>query len=143
MSDMSETPTPDAPDDDAPGEAAPIRVCPRSTLTPGHVQAVPLSRDEKGHPREALVLLDEGGVVRAYLNRCQHLPIPLDGGSRRYLTDDRRMLMCGTHGALFRLTDGYCTEGPCEGDSLLTLPILVSEDGWVAIGPEPDEPHDL
>jgi nitrite reductase/ring-hydroxylating ferredoxin subunit len=90
-------------------------------LSPGEVRAVPLPRGPGGIPREALVLRDHGGELRAYLNRCQHLPIPIDGGSRRYLCDDGQFLLCGTHGAKYRLEDGFCVAGPCSGTSLQPL----------------------
>jgi len=97
------------------------------------VLGVPLPRDHERVPREALVLRDPSGTVRAYLNRCRHLPIPLDGGSRRYLDDGKRYLMCGTHGALFRREDGYCFEGPCRGDSLFALEVEIDPDGTIWI----------
>jgi nitrite reductase/ring-hydroxylating ferredoxin subunit len=109
-----------------------IRVCPREDLADG-VQVVRLPDDELGRPREALVLLDGAGTLRAYLNRCEHLPIPLDGGSRDFLSADGRHLRCGTHGALYRREDGFCFEGPCAGKSLLALPVRVAEDGWVEL----------
>ena len=88
------------------------------------------------------VLRHASGLL-AFRNRCPHWGVDLDMQMGGFYDDKIDRVFCRTHGALFRLTDGYCTEGPCEGDSLLTLPIVVSEDGWVAIGPEPDEPHDL
>lgn len=92
-----------------------------------------MSADREGRPREALVLLDHDARVRVYLNRCEHLPIPLDGGSRRFLSDDGRHLFCGTHGARYRLEDGFCVEGPCAGRSLLALPFRIDDDGCVVL----------
>lgn len=92
-----------------------------------------MTRDDRGRPREALVLLDEDGRVRAYLNRCEHLPIPLDAGSREFLSRDGAHLMCGTHGALFRRDDGFCVAGPCAGRSLCALPFRITDDGWIEI----------
>lgn len=112
--------------------SATVRVCPRSAVDEG-VQVVRLPDDERGRPREALVLLDGARTLRAYLNRCEHLPIPLDGGSRRFLSEDGSHLVCGTHGALYRREDGFCVEGPCAGKSLLALPVRVDEDGWVEL----------
>ncbi len=109
-----------------------LRVAPLAELTPGVVRAVPLSRDAAGRPREGLVLLGEDGEPRAYLNRCQHLPIPLDGGSRVFLDVLGTHLRCGTHGALYRVTDGVCVEGPCPGKVLPALALRVS-DGWVEV----------
>ncbi|MBW2464949.1 MAG: Rieske 2Fe-2S domain-containing protein, partial [Deltaproteobacteria bacterium] len=75
----------------------------------------------------------EGGLPRAYLNECQHLAIPLGGRSGRLLTEDGKSLICRTHGALYRLTDGFCTEGPCLGTHLAPLALEEDEDGvlWI------------
>jgi nitrite reductase/ring-hydroxylating ferredoxin subunit len=100
-------------------------------LSPGEVMAVPLPRGPDGIPREALVLRDHGGELHAYLNRCQHLPIPIDGGSRRYLCDDGQYLLCGTHGAKYRLEDGFCVAGPCSGTSLQPVQLERRGDGYV------------
>ena len=96
-------------------------------------QIVPLRPDAKGRPREALVVVLPSGERRAYLNLCCHLPVPLDGGSREFLSADGQHLVCGTHGALYRLHDGLCVEGPCTGERLLALPFEVREDGTVVV----------
>ena len=114
------------------------RVCLRDELEPGHVVTARLSDDAEGRPREALVLLDEAGEARAYVNRCRHLPIPLDGGSRVLLTQDGSHLRCGTHGALYRLHDGECVLGPCVGLRLEALPIVI-RDGWVVLEPDTED----
>jgi nitrite reductase/ring-hydroxylating ferredoxin subunit len=107
---------------------AQVRVCARSEVGPGEVRVVALPRGEDRRPREALVLLGDDGEPRAYLNRCRHLPIPLDAGSRSFLTEDGEHLLCGTHGALYRRDDGVCVAGPCLHLVLETLPI-VEENG--------------
>lgn len=111
----------------------PRRVCHAWDLSPGEVLPVSLGPDERGRPREALVLYDHEGELRAYVNRCAHLPIPLDAGSREFLNREGTALMCSTHGALYRLEDGFCTEGPCAGESLLALPVRVDDDGYVEL----------
>lgn len=113
-----------------------IRAGARDELAGDRVLGVPIAPDPSGTPREALVLLDPSGNVRAYVNRCRHLPIPLDGGTRRYLDDSNRFLMCGTHGALYRREDGYCFEGPCRGQSLRTLDLEVDPAGTIWIDPD-------
>lgn len=111
--------------------AGPLRVCRADELD--RVHAAPWGRDEEGRPREALFVRTEQGEIRAWLNRCEHLPIPLDGGSREYLDQAQKHLMCGTHGALYRLDDGYCFEGPCRGTSLEAIPFRVDDSGWIII----------
>jgi nitrite reductase/ring-hydroxylating ferredoxin subunit len=109
-----------------------VRATRSDELTPGDVRVVRLPADSLGRPREALVLRDADGALRAFLNRCEHLPIPLDGGSRQFLDATGTLLRCGTHGALFRREDGYCVHGPCRGRSLVALTLRV-EEGWVEV----------
>ena len=119
-------------DDVSQGEAARpvirVRACTRAELVPGEVVSVALPKGANRRPREALVLLGSDGAPRCYLNECRHLPIPIDLGSKRYLTNDKRHLLCGTHGALYRLDDGVCVTGPCLSLALSALP-LIEEDG--------------
>jgi nitrite reductase/ring-hydroxylating ferredoxin subunit len=77
--------------------------------------------------REALIVRDEHGEVRVYENVCQHVPIPLDAGGRRFL-DAEGNLICATHGAVYRRTDGECISGPCMGRRLVALRARVSGD---------------
>lgn len=88
---------------------------------------VQLPRDKDG-PRTAIVLIDGSGCPRAYVNRCKHIPVPLDAGGGKVLSPFGPFLECRTHGARYRLTDGYCFEGPCEGESLDALEIETGSD---------------
>ena len=78
--------------------------------------------------REALVLRDDAGVVRAYFNECRHVPIPLDAGGRKFTNADG-VLECKTHGALYRRDDGECVSGPCMGSRL--IPIVIEDDALI------------
>jgi len=112
-----------------------IRVCPESELGPSEVRAVELPRIDK-RPREALVLRGDDGVPRCYLNRCRHLPVPIDGGSKQYLTRGGEYLLCGTHGALYRKNDGVCVAGPCLELALETFELVEEEDVLYLLLPE-------
>lgn len=105
-------------------------VCARGDLVRGRVRTCALPRSPEGFPREAMVIEDMTGVVRAFINECKHLPIPLDAGSGEYLTEDGMFFLCSTHGAMYRVDDGYCIEGPCQGSSLNPLPVVI-ENGRV------------
>ncbi|MFM2417737.1 MAG: hypothetical protein RL385_2460 [Pseudomonadota bacterium] len=104
-----------------------IKAGPLETLGADEARAVPLPRGADRRPREALLVRGSDGRVRAYLNLCRHLPVPIDGGSRSYLTKDRQHLLCGTHGALYQRDDGKCIAGPCLHLQLIALP--VEEEG--------------
>ncbi len=83
--------------------------------------------------REAIVVLDDSDRPRAYLNRCKHLPVPLDGASREFFDATRRYLICGTHGALYEKATGFCVSGPCRGKVLTAIDVRVDADGAVAL----------
>ena len=114
-------------------------VCRREDLREGEVRTTQLGLDAEGIPFAALLLLDSNGNLVAYRNLCRHLPVPLDGGTGQLLSEDGTHLICGTHGAMYRLLDGYCVDGPCEGLSLQTL--HVREDGGELYVSDGDEPR--
>ncbi|HIC45354.1 MAG TPA: Rieske (2Fe-2S) protein [Methylophaga aminisulfidivorans] len=76
-------------------------------------------------------LLKQDGEVRAYLNFCPHLGIPLNWQPDQFMSLEGTHIQCSTHGALFQLEDGYCFSGPCRGESLTPLNIKVSATGDV------------
>jgi nitrite reductase/ring-hydroxylating ferredoxin subunit len=73
----------------------------------------------------------KAGLVLGYVDSCPHAGWPLAPLPNRYLTRDAAALFCGGHGALFRVEDGFCTSGPCAGDSLETWPVEVGADGVI------------
>lgn len=74
--------------------------------------------------REIVVVQTELGVA-AYANRCPHMYSTLETFPDRFLDVERAHLVCSTHGARFRVSDGYCVAGPCQGDELERVPVVV------------------
>jgi nitrite reductase/ring-hydroxylating ferredoxin subunit len=72
-----------------------------------------------------LVLYRQGSLVRAYVNRCPHLLLPLNAEPNQFLLLKNFEIMCAYHGAVFRLEDGYCIAGPAEGKGLEPVPVFV------------------
>jgi nitrite reductase/ring-hydroxylating ferredoxin subunit len=89
----------------------------------------------RGSTVEAFVV-NVGGQVHAYVNRCAHAGTPLDWWPNEFFTDDGRLLACATHGALFEPTSGQCAGGPCGGGSLFRLPARLEEDRVVVTSPD-------
>jgi nitrite reductase/ring-hydroxylating ferredoxin subunit len=84
-----------------------------------------------------LFAVRRGGAVWVYLNSCPHLGVSLDIAPDRFLDARRQHIQCSTHGALFRIEDGFCLKGPCAGERL--TPIAARVDGGVVlVGPIPD-----
>ena len=86
----------------------------------------------EGAPRRDFVLVRRDGVLRAYVNACPHQGTPLETFPDRFLNEDGSELICSTHGARFRVEDGYCVRGPCEGRLLRAVAFEVV-DGCVVI----------
>ena len=79
-----------------------------------------------------LFALRRGERVQVWVNACPHLGTPLDWAPDRFLSRDGTRFVCSTHGAQFRLDDGLCLRGPCEGDRLEAVPVEV-RDGNVLV----------
>lgn len=69
----------------------------------------------------------EGERVYGYVDRCPHAGMPLAEELDEYLTSRGDLISCGWHGALFRITDGYCVGGPCAGRSLTPWAVEVRD----------------
>ena len=83
-------------------------------------------------------LVNDHGSFHAYVNRCRHMTRPLDFIRDQFLSEDRRHLMCYTHGALYEFATGFCIAGPCKGESLYRLPVRIDR-GEIMVGcPEGD-----
>ena len=81
---------------------------------------------EHGRPARAFALRFDG-IVRAYVNRCVHVPTEMDWQPGEFLDGDRRWILCSIHGATYEPADGRCVGGPC-GRGKLT-PVAVQEQG--------------
>ena len=67
------------------------------------------------------------GEVRAYLNRCGHVPVELDWQQGEFFDHSGLYLICATHGALYAPESGRCLGGRCNGKGLVALRAV--EDG--------------
>lgn len=74
----------------------------------------------------------KGSEVFGYVDRCPHAGMPMAPMPDRYLTREGDLILCGSHGALFRIGDGYCVGGPCAGLRLWSWPVRVEGDAVIA-----------
>lgn len=75
------------------------------------------------------------GEVRAYRNSCPHTGISLNWIPDQFLDAECRLIQCSMHGALFQPLTGECIRGPCRGEFLEPVPVLV-EDGMILLPPD-------
>lgn len=74
-----------------------------------------------------------GGEVTGFVDRCPHAAMPLALIGDRYLTGEGDLILCASHGALFRPGDGTCVAGPCAGKALTPWPVRI-EGGAILAG---------
>jgi nitrite reductase/ring-hydroxylating ferredoxin subunit len=79
---------------------------------------------------ESLILHRDGDQVRAWLNVCPHAGRRLDWAPGQFLKTAGNLLVCAAHGASFELGEGVCVAGPCRGDRLRAVAVVV-RDGAV------------
>jgi nitrite reductase/ring-hydroxylating ferredoxin subunit len=79
-----------------------------------------------------IMVVRVGDKVHAYVNSCPHLGVTLEWQPDHFMDFERRYILCAMHGALFRIGDGLCIEGPCRGSKLEAVAIDV-QDGAVTL----------
>jgi nitrite reductase/ring-hydroxylating ferredoxin subunit len=72
------------------------------------------------------------GRLHAYVNQCRHQATELDWNEGEFFDESKQFLVCATHGALYRPSDGYCVAGPCAGSRLEAVEVREHRgDIWV------------
>jgi len=68
-------------------------------------------------------------TIKAYINNCPHQQVPLNEAYKVDVNPFAKTLKCSVHDAWFKVEDGECVEGPCQGDHLQPFPIRIDEAG--------------
>ncbi|PTT76576.1 (2Fe-2S)-binding protein [Pelomonas sp. HMWF004] len=79
--------------------------------------------------QDSLLLVRQGDQVHAWADACPHHGTPMAWRKDAYLNAAGNRIVCAAHGALFEITTGLCTLGPCLGERLQALPITVLSGG--------------
>lgn len=109
-----------------PGEA----LCTLEDLEGGEAKLLTFG---EGARKTEIFVMAHGGDVVAYVNACPHFNITLNYREPKFLNSARDRFLCINHYAQFRIDDGYCDEGVCEGHWLTPVAVRV-EDGRVLAG---------
>ncbi len=107
----------------------------RLTKTPAGVQLGSLELIADGSARNFVLEIGSGHfygfVVRknqtvyGYVDLCPHRNVPLAAKLDDYLTPKSDLIVCSWHGALFKIEDGACVGGPCNGENLKPWPVAI------------------
>lgn len=104
-----------------------ISLCHISELGEPGSKGFDIDRGDGGEALRLFVVLRDG-AVHAYVNRCPHTGAPLEWQPDQFLDGDGHFIQCAMHGALFDVADGRCLSGPCVGDRLQALPVVLRDD---------------
>lgn len=80
--------------------------------------------------RDTMFVVRHGNGVQGWLNSCPHVDgAPLAWRKDAYLSADGQAIVCYGHGAVFDMSTGLCTKGPCIGQGLESVPVECDGDG--------------
>lgn len=114
----------------APGTAL---LCQRDALTDGRATLWELDTGSGPDQLFKLLLLRNGSAVTAFANRCAHFGVPLATKQAQLIFTPLVNITCNVHYARYRWADGVCEGGECAGESLVPVPLHISENGAICI----------
>ncbi len=79
---------------------------------------------------EECFLINFNGEFHAYVNRCRHVPMPMDWVDNQFFAEEGRYLMCQTHNAYYEPASGECIAGPASacGKFLYRVPLEITDE---------------
>ncbi|UCB55862.1 MAG: Rieske 2Fe-2S domain-containing protein [Thiotrichales bacterium] len=81
-----------------------------------------------GRKNISLFVVHKDGSFSAYINSCPHTGVNLEWQQDQFLDMDNMYIQCSTHDALFEIDSGECVAGPCVGDRLQALELVIEDD---------------
>ena len=66
--------------------------------------------------------------VYAYENSCPHTGVSLNWQAGQFFSVDGLYIQCSLHGALFEPVKGVCIQGPCRGESLMEIDVVIENN---------------
>jgi nitrite reductase/ring-hydroxylating ferredoxin subunit len=107
-------------------------VCALKDVADGKSRVVPFGAR---WPGVEVIVVREGERVYGYINECAHMAVPLNLLDDFAVETNKYRILCDHHYAAFRFSDGYCLEGPCQGESLTAVPLAVRAGRVVIVAP--------
>jgi nitrite reductase/ring-hydroxylating ferredoxin subunit len=87
---------------------------------------------EAGH--DTVLLVRHGGEVYGWRDSCPHHGgTPMAWRKDAYLNFDRNRIVCAAHGAQFDIESGACVLGPCLGQSLQRVELVITKESEIYI----------
>lgn len=112
---------------------ATMRLCHLNELPEGAARGF----DPQRTGQDSLFIVRQGERPFAWADRCPHHGTPMAWRKDAYLNAAGDRIVCGAHGAQFAIDTGLCTLGPCLGDSLTPVHLLIHNNGEVHLAHNP------
>ena len=81
--------------------------------------------------QDSVLIVRRGEQLFAWADRCPHHDTPMAWRKDAYLNAAGDRIVCAAHGACFEIDTGLCTLGPCLGQSLTPVPLVIQNNGEV------------
>jgi nitrite reductase/ring-hydroxylating ferredoxin subunit len=101
-------------------------------------EATPLTVQADGRDL-AILVVRQGGTLRAWRDLCPHQFLPLTWRGRRVLSADSTRIRCSNHAAEFCALDGRALTGPGDGSGLTPVTLRIAPDGTVHLDETEEE----
>ena len=125
------------PEPSVPEPDIPYVVCGLNEIPSKRAKDFRLGRIDNGEVKHwSIIVYRLGNQVYGYENQCPHEGVGLDFGGERFINDNGSLLMCGKHGALFNPGTGECIDGPCVGQALKPIKLVILDDDICVVGVE-------
>ncbi|MBL4772652.1 MAG: Rieske (2Fe-2S) protein [Alcanivoracaceae bacterium] len=81
----------------------------------------------------SVMILKKPGKYYGFKNSCPHQGRRMDYAAGKFLLSETGNIICPAHGAEFDCDSGLCINGPCLGQSLVSVNIQTNETDIFAI----------
>jgi nitrite reductase/ring-hydroxylating ferredoxin subunit len=106
-----------------------FKCCPSSALTHGSHRKVKIIFEGR---EEECLLVRFNGLCYAYINRCVHMPRPLDCEKDLVFDRSGQYLRCSMHGIVYSPETGTSVSTMCNGERLKSVRVYEA-DGEIGI----------
>jgi len=115
---------------------APVFLCREDDLAEGTSRGF----DPWNVGHDTVLLVRRGGRVFGWRDACPHYgDTPMAWRKDAYLNACRDRIVCAAHGAQFDIESGACVLGPCLGQSLQRVALVITEQRHIIVRPPGEE----
>lgn len=108
----------------------PLLLCRLDELADGAARGF----DPAGCGQDSILVVRQGARLHGYRDLCPHYgDTPMAWRRHAYLNADGTHIVCAAHGALFEIDSGACVRGPCLGQALTPIALMVDASGNVLL----------